>query len=77
MERQRYRPINFNRREFLKVAAKAGVVCTAYSLAPTELIQAQNSPSAGVRLIQSACPYCGVGCGTLIKEQDGKVIGMV
>ena len=77
MERQRRRPIKFNRREFLKVAAKTGVVCTACSLAPAELIQAQNSPPAGVRLLQSACPYCGVGCGTLIKEQDGKVIGMV
>lgn len=77
MERQRRRPVKFNRREFLKVAAKTGVVCSACTLAPAELVQAKNSPPAGIKLLQSACPYCGVGCGTLIKEQDGKVIGMV
>ena len=77
MERQRRRPINFNRREFLKVAAKTGVVCSACTLAPGELVQAKNAPPTGIKLLQSACPYCGVGCGTLIKEQDGKVIGMV
>jgi nitrate reductase NapA len=77
MERQRYRPINFNRREFLKMAAGAGVVCTGYALAPGELIYAQNEPPAGVQLLQAACPYCGVGCGTLIKVQDGKVAGMI
>ena len=25
----------------------------------------------------SACPYCGVGCGTLIQVEDGKIVGMV
>jgi len=77
MERQRRSPINFDRREFLKMAAKTGVVCGAYALAPGELIYAQNGPPPGIKLLQAACPYCGVGCGTLIKVQDGKVIGMV
>ncbi len=74
-------PIHFDRREFLKMAAGAGVVCAASKLAPLELIEAANAapakPPAGVKLLQSACPYCGVGCGTLIKVQDGKVVGMV
>ncbi len=26
---------------------------------------------------QSACPYCGVGCGTLIQSENGKIVGMV
>jgi len=59
------------------MAASAGVVCTGYALAPGELIYAQNDPAAGVTLLQAACPYCGVGCGTLIKVQDGKVAGMI
>jgi anaerobic selenocysteine-containing dehydrogenase len=65
----------------MKMAAGTGVMCTATSLLPEEFIEAANAAPtqgrAGVRLLQSACPYCGVGCGTLIKEQDGKVVGMV
>ncbi|WP_051463265.1 molybdopterin oxidoreductase family protein [Deferrisoma camini] len=80
MQRRRG-PVHFDRREFLKMAAGAGVVCAASKLAPLELIEAAHAapakPPAGVRLLQSACPYCGVGCGTLIKVQDGKVVGMV
>jgi anaerobic selenocysteine-containing dehydrogenase len=52
-------------------------VCTASTLAPGELIYAKNPPPPGVKLLQAACPYCGVGCGTLIKVQGGKVVGMV
>ncbi|GAB4272177.1 MAG: hypothetical protein Kow0092_27170 [Deferrisomatales bacterium] len=63
------------------MAAGAGVVCAASKLAPMELIEAANAAPletpGGVRLLQSACPYCGVGCGTLIKVQEGKVVGMV
>jgi anaerobic selenocysteine-containing dehydrogenase len=63
------------------MATGIGVACASCGLAPLELIQAANAaPSKmpkGVKLLQSACPYCGVGCGTLIKVQDGKVVGMV
>ena len=27
--------------------------------------------------ILSACPYCGVGCGTMIQTEKGKIVGMV
>jgi len=27
--------------------------------------------------ILAACPYCGVGCGTLIQTEKGKIVGMV
>ena len=27
--------------------------------------------------VDSICPYCGVGCGTLIKVENGRVVGMV
>jgi len=26
--------------------------------------------------IPSACPYCGVGCGTLIQTENGRIVGM-
>ncbi|MBI3892199.1 MAG: molybdopterin-dependent oxidoreductase [Candidatus Wallbacteria bacterium] len=72
---------DFNRREFMKMASTVGVACAACELMPEELMAATSeAPEVqppGVRLLQAACPYCGVGCGTLIKEQDGKVVGMV
>ncbi|MBI2944772.1 MAG: molybdopterin-dependent oxidoreductase [Candidatus Wallbacteria bacterium] len=74
-------PVDFNRREFMKMASGTGVACAACELMPAELVaattEAPAETPAGVRLLQAACPYCGVGCGTLIKEQDGKVVGMV
>lgn len=80
MARQRG-PINFNRREFMEMAAGAGVACAATNLLPEEFVEvaeaAPSKPPRGVKLLQAACPYCGVGCGTLIKAQDGKVVGMV
>ena len=27
--------------------------------------------------LQAACPYCGVGCGTLIQVEKGKIVGMM
>ncbi len=78
---RRHGPINFDRREFLKMAAGTGVAITSCGLLPNELVEAADSPTAnlptGVKLLQSACPYCGVGCGTLIKVEGGKVVGMV
>ena len=32
---------------------------------------------ADAKPVKTACPYCGVGCGTLIQVQDGRVVGMV
>ncbi|MHC4441927.1 MAG: molybdopterin oxidoreductase family protein [Planctomycetota bacterium] len=80
MARQRG-PINFDRREFMKMAAGSGVACAAASFMSDEFIEAANeapkNPPKGIKLLQAACPYCGVGCGTLIKVQNGKVVGMV
>jgi anaerobic selenocysteine-containing dehydrogenase len=75
-------PFNFNRREFLRMAASAGITCTATSFFSDEFVLAQNAlvledPTTGIQLLQAACPYCGVGCGTLIKVQEGKVVGMI
>jgi anaerobic selenocysteine-containing dehydrogenase len=47
-----------------------------------EFVVAKDAPAIvksrpGVELLQSACPYCGVGCGTLIQVQQGRIVGMV
>ncbi|MBL1216224.1 MAG: hypothetical protein D8M59_01875 [Planctomycetes bacterium] len=76
-------PVDFDRREFMQAAAAAGVACSTPSLLGSEFVEAVQSldergpSSAGIELLQSACPYCGVGCGTLIQVQNGRVIGMI
>ena len=73
----------FDRRAFMKMAAGTGAAVAATTFLPDEFVQAHAAPDLGkpgdrgVRLLQAACPYCGVGCGTLIQVQDGKVVGMV
>ncbi len=71
----------FDRRRFMQMAATTGVGVAATTCFPEEYIQALNAapvPAAqGVKLLQAACPYCGVGCGTLIKVENGKVVGMI
>ena len=73
----------FDRREFMRMAAGTGAAVTATSFLPDEFVEAHAMPNFGqsggngMRLLQAACPYCGVGCGTLIKVEGGKVVGMV
>ncbi|MGM0578128.1 MAG: molybdopterin oxidoreductase family protein [Myxococcota bacterium] len=31
----------------------------------------------GPKEILSACPYCGVGCGTIIQTEKGRIVGMI
>ena len=79
---RRQGPVDFDRRAFVKCAAAAGISCGATSMFSEEFIEAQEASAdvatiPGNKLLQSACPYCGVGCGTLIQVQGGKVVGMV
>jgi anaerobic selenocysteine-containing dehydrogenase len=79
---RRQGPVEFNRRRFMEMAAATGVVCATTRMFGDEQVVAQGmpgegTPRPGVELLQSACPYCGVGCGTLIQVQNGKVVGMV
>ncbi len=74
---------NFDRRKFMQMAAGTGAAVAATTMLPEEFIEAKAAPAigetanAGLKLLQAACPYCGVGCGTLIKVERGKVVGMV
>jgi len=72
--------IKINRRDFLK-----GSAFITASAAGTGLLTAQNpeleaaplpSGSATRKQVQAACPYCGVGCGTLIQVENNRIVGM-
>ncbi len=74
-------PTQMSRRRLLQLAAGTGVTCAFCKMLPGYVkaanAAAENATGEGVQLLQSACPYCGVGCGTLIKVRDGKIVGMV
>lgn len=69
-----------SRRQFLKVSAGAGVglgsaLTLGVNLKPVAA-HAQQLKVAGAKEYPSVCPYCAVGCGTLISVRDGKVINI-
>ncbi len=76
--------IKVNRRNFIKGSAFIAATATAtgaglFSAGNPEL-EAAPAPSEenndGRKEFLSACPYCGVGCGTLIQVEKGKIVSM-
>ncbi|MEE9382280.1 MAG: molybdopterin-dependent oxidoreductase [Nannocystaceae bacterium] len=50
----------------------------AHGTKPVDAAPATSPPKLTVQSnILSACPYCGVGCGTLIQTENGKIVGMM
>ncbi|MGH7481064.1 MAG: hypothetical protein ACRELV_02840 [Longimicrobiales bacterium] len=43
-------------------------------VAVTERTRRMRSRLHGARTVESVCPYCAVGCGTLIHARDGHVV---
>ena len=71
-----------SRREFLKWSAGAttgtalgGLTGLGASLAPT-LANAQELRIKGAKTIPSICPYCSVGCATLVHTIDRKIVNI-
>ena len=65
-----------SRRQFLKAGAGlGGAVALGMSLRPIAR-HAKSLQVAGAKEVPSICPYCAVGCGTLISVKDGKVINI-
>src|ERR687892_40514 len=67
------------RREFLRYASGAGVgtalgglVGLGLTLAPARA-KAQQLRIKDSRTVPSICPFCAVGCGTLIHVKDGEI----
>src|SRR5256884_6917512 len=71
-----------SRREFLRVATSAGgasaiggLVGLGLSLAPARA-RAQELRIKDSKTVPSICPFCSVGCATLIHVKDGEIINI-
>jgi formate dehydrogenase major subunit len=69
-----------SRRQFLKVTAGGGAglggaLALGMSLQPIAA-HARTLKIAGAKEVPSVCPYCAVGCATLVSVKDGKVINI-
>src|SRR2546426_2414984 len=68
--------MDLSRRDFLKVSGALGSVTgLGASLAPT-LAQAQELRIKHAKAVPSVCPYCAVGCATLVHTVEGKIINI-
>jgi formate dehydrogenase major subunit len=68
-----------SRRQFLKVATGGaglgGALALGMNLQPI-VAHARTLKIAGAKDVPSVCPYCAVGCATLVSVKDGKVINI-
>jgi formate dehydrogenase major subunit len=72
--------MDISRREFLRLlggggTAVSGLVATGVNLAPT-LARAQELRIRNAKTTPSVCPYCAVGCATLIHTIDGQIVNV-
>ncbi len=70
---------NISRRNFIKggVAGAAGLGLGSLIFAPDRIL-AEEGGATGLTTYLAQCPYCGVGCGTLIKaDASGRILGVV
>jgi len=70
-----------NRRDFLRWSGAVTTAASTFPLLPGEFVHAdalaQAPGSKARRTLQAACPYCGVGCGTLISCEGDRIVGIV
>lgn len=71
-----------NRRDFLRWSGCVTAAAAAFPIFPGEFASAAALEQAGFgagarRTLQAACPYCGVGCGTLISVEGDRIVGIV
>jgi anaerobic selenocysteine-containing dehydrogenase len=79
----------FRRRTFLKIAGTTGAATAAVAAGKATAqgsVQSHGSKGGSAteppvkevaNNILAQCPYCGVGCGTLIQTEKGKIVGMM
>jgi formate dehydrogenase major subunit len=74
--------VDTSRRDFLKVSGAAltgtglgSLAAVGASLAPT-VAQAQALRIQHAKAVPSVCPYCSVGCGTLVHTVGDKVVNI-
>jgi formate dehydrogenase major subunit len=68
-----------SRREFLKAAgggfALGSMMALGADLRPVQA-RARSLKIAGATEVPSICPYCAIGCGTLVSVRDGKIVNI-
>ena len=75
--------MDLTRRDFLKASSSGALTGTALgtltavgaSLAPA-VAQAQELRIAHAKATPSVCPYCSVGCATLVHTVEGKIVNI-
>src|ERR671931_7755 len=74
--------MDISRRDFIRVsaasggaAALGGVAGLGADLAPT-LARAAELRIKHAKTVPSICPYCSVGCATLVHTQNGKIVNI-
>src|SRR5437773_7791295 len=74
--------MDLSRRDFLKTSGSAftgtalgGLAGVGASLAPA-LAQAQELRIKRAKAVPSVCPYCSVGCATLVHAVEGKIVNI-
>ena len=74
--------IKMNRRDFIKGSAFITSAATGVSLLAKDNPELEAAPiaseaaSATRTTALAQCPYCGVGCGTIIQSENGKIVSM-
>jgi formate dehydrogenase major subunit len=74
--------MDLSRRDFLKVSggitsgtALGGLAGLGANLAPT-LARAEELRVKNAKTVPSICPYCSVGCATLVQTIDGRIVNI-
>ena len=72
-EREHGRPKGFSRLRRLPVVGRAADWGLGAGAASAET-KAAGSRIAGLKVTESVCPYCAVGCGQLVYTRDGELV---
>ncbi len=74
--------MDVSRRDFLRLSvataggtALGGLVGSGVNLGPT-VVRAQELRIKDAKVTPSVCPYCSVGCGTLIHTVNGQIVNI-
>jgi formate dehydrogenase major subunit len=70
--------MGISRRDFIRASAATalgGLAGMGVDLAPTR-VQAQELRIKNAKAFPSVCPYCAVGCGTVVHTVDGQIVNI-
>ncbi len=74
--------MTISRRDFLRISGTAGAGTAVGALTSLgadlrpKVALAQRARITSAKAFPSVCPYCAVGCGTLVHVSDGKIINI-